>query len=420
MSTMASSPSNSTPPGALWQYVSVGDYQLPSDTVEQKIRSGIGALWKKFETEEESREAPLQAEADLRELSRVQTAAVAPDPDWLAAAEALDTRLAPWLADEAPDRPVVFLVVPPHGFREEILEAWAKRHNWQRVDAPDAEAVLAQDRQWMRGAFEGRRPWVFPRLERAFLRHARGLSLVRGLMDGLCAGRLGRGIVGCDSWAWAYLMKIWRGRPPRTLTSQAFGQERLEPWFGTLAAGTGRRRLDFRQSQDGRYVLPRVGEADEGDDAPTGTTRFLKHLAACARGIPGVALALWRASLRLGPENPPEDRDSADDDETDPPTAPHSTIWVAEWDAVRRPALPSERDRDMAFVTHTMLLHDGLAEGVLAETLPLSMSRIHQILSMLEETGAAAEDEGLWRITAPGYPAVRQFLQDEGYLTDPF
>jgi hypothetical protein len=417
---MASSPSNGDRSAALWQYVAAREYALPADTVEQKIRSGIGALWKKFESEEAPPESPVQPEADLRELSRLQANAVAPEPAASAAAEALDAALAPWLADPAPDHPVVFLVAPPHGFREKTLDAWTHRHQWQGVAPPDTEAILANDGQWMRDAFNDRQPWVFPCLERAFLRHARGLSLVRGLMDALSAGQLGRGVVGCDSWAWAYLMHIWRGRSPWSLAAQAFDHEHLAHWFGRLAAGAGQRHFDFRQARDGRYVLPPAGGTGEEDDTPPKTTSFLRHLAAHARGIPGIALALWRASLRLGPEDPPEDGADEGSDETPTPTAPHSTLWVAAWETVHRPSLPSEKDRDLAFIAHNLLLHDGLSEDLLAYTLPLSSPRIRQVLSKLEETGTAGVDGGRWRITAPGYPAVRQFLQNEGYLMDSF
>lgn len=417
---MESSESTGNAPPDLWEYVPLGDYKVPADTVEHQIRSGIGSLWKKFKAEESPPEAPVQADEDLRELSRAQMHGVAPEPDWTAAIESLDTRFEAWLADEIPAEPVAFMVLPPHSWRAEILTAWAKRRRWPLLEAPDPETVLAGGNGWMRDQFDDRPHWVFPHLNRCYMRHAHGLRMVRRLLDDMCAGRLGRGIAGCDSWAWAYLMRIWRGRQPTVLTAQAFDHERLERWFGVLSAGAGRRRLDFRQAKDGKYLLPPISETDQNEADSTKTGTFLKHLAACARGIPGISLAFWRKSLRLGTDN--ADNGAGDDEDTENEEHPSvdSTLWVTSWDEVRRPGLPSEKDPDLAFVTHALLLHDGMAADTMTEVLPVSMSRILQILSLMEEAGTAAETDGIWRITAPGYPASRQFLQEEGYLLDGF
>ena len=74
-------------------------------------------------------------------------------------------------------------------------------------------------------------PWVFPCLERAYLRHPEGLTMVRRFLANAYAGNLGRGIIGCDSWAWAFLRHVWRGRVPVTVTLQAFDETRLARHF---------------------------------------------------------------------------------------------------------------------------------------------------------------------------------------------
>lgn len=397
---------------AIWEYTSPDRYALPSDTVEQKIRSGIGALWKAFETEAAAPESPVKAKEKLEELSWTEISDVAPDPGLDAAVEALDTALSSRLSDGS----VVFVISPPHAWRREIMSEWARRAQWRLLEGPDARTLLSGSGEWMRDRFDSRSPWVLPHLENCYLRHPRSLKSIRHLLDIFCAGIPGTGVVGCDSWAWAYLMKIWNGRQSGLLSLQAFDRERLARWLEELAAGDGPRRRNFRQAIDGKYVLTPVGDVDEESRETPKTSSFLKHLAACSRGIPGVALALWRRALRLGPEN---DDDGDNETESSPPVDP-TTVWITEWDALRRPGLPSEKDRDLAFTAHTLLLHGGLDAEVLAEILPLSVSRVRQILSVLRETETAAEDDGVWRVTASGYPAVRQFLQSEGYLTDHF
>lgn len=397
----------------------MGEYTLPADTVEQKIRSGIGAFWKKFEAREPEPEAPVQAEGDLQGLSPGQMGSVAPDPVWTEAVEVLEARLSDWLADEPPARPVIFLVSPPHAFREEILAAWAMGRGWRILESPDPRHLLAGEEEWIPGRFDGVSNWVFPRLEDGFLRHAGSLGPVRRILDDLCAGRLGRGIVGCDSWAWAFLTRIWRGRSFAPIAVQAFDAGRLERWFGDLSAGAGRRRLDFRHPEDGRYVLPPLPENEDEKGKTPRSSGYLQHLAAWSRGIPGIALALWRKSLRIEWKRAGENGGGATE-ETGQRSAPDSTVWIAPWEAEGRPGLPAETDRDLAFAAHALLLHNGLPGEILTRILPLSPSRTRQALSLLEDCGAAAETEGIWRITALGYPAVREFLKNEGYLTDRF
>ena len=39
-------------------------------------------------------------------------------------------------------------------------------------------------------------------------------------------------------------------------------------------------------------------------------------------------------------------------------------------------------------------------------------------LHLLEASGLVEPDQGFWRVAPAAYPAVRQALQSEGYLTD--
>lgn len=96
------------------------------------------------------------------------------------------------------------------------------------------------------------------------------------------------------------------------------------------------------------------------------------------------------------------------------------TIWVTPWVEVPRPTLSSEADHHTAFVIHALLLHGGLPAPMLRHLLPTPAGRITEILDGLRVAGLAAVDEGRWRVTAIGYPPVREFLRGNGYLTDAF
>ena len=69
-------------------------------------------------------------------------------------------------------------------------------------------------------------------------------------------------------------------------------------------------------------------------------------------------------------------------------------------------------------VLHTLLIHGGLWSRILPELLPLSPMEILEHLYLLEASGLVESDQRFWRVTPAGYPAVRQVLQSEGYLTD--
>ena len=70
------------------------------------------------------------------------------------------------------------------------------------------------------------------------------------------------------------------------------------------------------------------------------------------------------------------------------------------------------------FVLHTLLLHDGLPGQLLSQVLPFPESQTQGSLQSLRVAGVVARDQDRWRVTAAGYPAVRRFLQSEGYLVD--
>ncbi len=77
-----------------------------------------------------------------------------------------------------------------------------------------------------------------------------------------------RWLVGCDSWAWAYLSKALKVDTvfPMPFILEGFDQERLKIWFQQLAAASGKDNFVFRQLDSGKYVLPpATGEEVSGE-----------------------------------------------------------------------------------------------------------------------------------------------------------
>lgn len=406
----ASTSKDEAPP--LWEYVPAAAFSLPSAAVSHIARNRLFVLRRLLRQENTANEASLKPEAKLRVLPEKQLARVAPAPAWDEAAAALHTALTEWLAQKEAPAPVVLLVRPPHSGQTGILTAWAEQQTKKVFQSPSPEQVLAGDEDWFPHPQDDEEPWVFAALERAYLRHASGISLVRRFLDRASSGALGRGIISCDSWAWAYLQRIWHGRLPATLTLQAFDKDRLSRCFHELANGSRRKPLRFFQTNNRHTVLP----TEDPDTAPGEKSGFLHALAAHSRGNLGVAWAVWRASLR----SEPDDVEVAAAASAEAPGSRLSTVWVQAWEELELPELPPGSGQDEAIVLHALLLHNGLPLDTVQQCLPLSPNQVMETLLRLEDAGLLAHRAPLWQVTDLGYPAARRFLQAGGYLVDAF
>ncbi len=399
----------------LWQYVPADDYKLPATSVEHTVRIGIAGLWQRLRPSKPKTETLFEAEDDLQTLSGTILDQIASPPDWCVATSALTAALETWLnSNQANHQPVV-IVGAPHTNNAEILSLWAQEQKWRVIESPTAEDILAQNENWLDQLAGDDTPWVLPSLERCYLRHAQGLALIRRLFDQLCSDRASQGVIGCDSWAWAYLRHIWSGQLPLVFMAQAFTHQSLEAWFQSLAAGSDLAPFLFRQQDNGKYVLePPPESAEEIDQAPE-ISNFLERLASHSRGIPGVAWALWRQSLQgegdFSEALSEEERRQVHQNRA-------SKIWVTPWEQLKQPSFPADFSQAQAFILHTLLLHNGLPANLLAQLLSLSATEVFQHLYSLQAAGLVESGAEVWRVSPLGYPVTRQFLQDEGYLTD--
>jgi hypothetical protein len=316
------------------------------------------------------------------------------------------------------------VVGSPYSGTAEALTQWARLRGIPIIEPPSPAEVLSGGEAWLQSNLSGGTDafLVIPRLEGCYLRHALGLDLTRRLL-GRLLGERRRCVIGCSSWAWAYLSTVLdlEKIAPQPWTLDALDQDNLQQWLGTLAAQGGGPQTLFRQADSGALVIPSAsGVADRfavGKDTreQPGQTEpepspFLAELAAYARGNPGLAWHLWRHSLRVTPR--------LEGDASQASEAAGLTIWVEPWESVKPPELPKPCGRALLFVLHALLLHDGVAEGQLTRLLPLSGFEVLRMLTALEGSGLAEPGEGGWRVTGLGYPVVRQRLSREGYLVD--
>ncbi len=408
------SPENTKHPRLLWEIVPSEDYHLPLAPVTHNVRNRITAIRRLFRSHKHETTSPFTAKDTLRPLSQCQIDHIAPSQHGYTPARILEKGLGEWPGQENPGQPVRVMIGPPESGHPQMLRAWAEKHGWQLLRPPSAEQILAGDDIMLSRQIAPGRPWVFPTLERAYMRHPEGLSLIRRFLNAAFAGTLGRGIIGCNSWAWAYLRHVWRGRVPAPFCLQACDAGTLAEHFQRLADPSGNRQILFRQSDNGLPVLPPLNPGPLSSE----TSNFLHFLAPRCRGIFGIARAVWRTSLRTEPEAKIAENEAKD--ETGAPGTFHQTVWVIPWSQLSLPELSSTAGRDEAFVLHALLLHDGVDSQFLPAVLPLSTGQIQETLSRLHERGLVAPRTNLWQVTALGYPAVRRFLHARGYLVDQF
>jgi hypothetical protein len=135
------------------------------------------------------------------------------------------------MAAAGPSRPVRFVVGQPFCGLGETLGLWGSSHDAVSVAPPSFEDILAGGGRWFESLGGGDGLWVLPSLEHCYLRHAHGLELVRRFLDLAQSGRLGRGVIGCDSWAWAYLRHVWPIDQADAVTLQAFAAPHWPPFW---------------------------------------------------------------------------------------------------------------------------------------------------------------------------------------------
>ena len=393
----------------LWQFVPLPNYSRPEQAAASAAVAALTSLKHIFRNSPKE-ESPVMQEDKLRSLPEVQLEHLVHPIDWSTVSCALDTGLSEQIDDSSASPGVRFVIGQPHCGHADIVTAWAARHGAQVIVPPSQEEILASEGNWPVAWPAAGQAWALPSLERCFLRHASGLALVRKLLEDVASGRAGTGLIGCDSWAWAYLQRVSSLPQPAALTLQAFDGPRLSRLFSQLATPKGRQQLHFRNARSGRDTLTVPYEGDSVSDE-------IVKLAAHCRGNVGTARSYWRQRLRAIPE-PEADVNAAKSTVPGEAGPDAKVIWVSA--TLPEPALPAEANEDVAIVLHALLLHNGLTDAALREVVPLPHHLSVAIVLRLQRQSLLEQREGRWIVSAPGYELVRQWLRGRDFLTDGF
>jgi hypothetical protein len=394
----------------LWRFVRLDQYARAMDPAREAVREGILGLLDHLQKSEIASEAFLMR-TGLASVPAYLMERVAAQPDWTVQTPALNQALGAWAREEQPASPIQVAIGAPHSGVSTALATWAKELGWRLVVAPTYEQILEGGGDWLKQfSHNQEKPLVIPKFEHLYLRHHAGLSLVRRLLDWLWSTKR-RCLIGCDSWAWAYLTRALQidTLVPHPITLAAFDYEHLRVWLQELASHS--ERFVFRQTDNGHIVLPPAVSAKSGETEEVAD--YLRHLAAFSRGIPGVAWATWRYSLQYGIDESVQAKaqETAEQDQ-------HLTIWVKAWSQLNLPELPRPVTQPHLFVLHALLLHGGLTTKGLAQVLPLSATEVIESIHRLGPAGLIETAGDRYQVAAMSYPVVRKVLSQEGYLVD--
>ncbi len=394
----------------IWQYIPYDEYSAPTAVSEllrrrftgfrQWLRAKLGLSEQKPDSDHEKFDpAPSKL---IEQLT--------PRLDWAPAADALVEAFDDWPnSDKQPPR---FLISPPGSGTAEVAHKFAEQCEATLIEAPSVEELLKSDDLWekYRQSLSEKNDSVFviPRLERFYLRKEHGLDLVRQLLHWVFTVRPPL-LVGCNSWAWAYLRKLGfvqnLASPPLVLAP--LDAERLQRWLNLADNSAAKTVSQISRMDTGQTVFANAnGEANDTD-----ASQVCQQLAAASRGIPAVALALWRRSLRVNPTKSNDDDSTLDE--------PH-TVWTMPVTKLSLPKLPSEVDSLHRYVLHAILVHGGLWTDTLFRLLPFSQVNVARGLSDLEAAGITESHDEELQISPLAYPVIRQHLCDEGFLVDDF
>jgi len=409
----------------LWEFVPLNQYRKPIAPKREKVRNGISSFWKQFHPE------MYAARLNKRKLGSIPPFLLnraAPSPDLEQIINALGTALKGWFTNQESQGEIKVVVGAPGSYLDEVVTNLARQNGWRIIGMPSTQEILSGGDKWLENFTKGEmKPLVIPRLGKCFLRHQEGLQLLSRLLDWLQLTKR-RCLLACDSWAWAYLSKVIQIDVvlPLPLSLAPLDGARLQFWLPTLSSRDNG-RFEFRNVLNGQTLFPTLDNfADEiqNNARPghmewygdwVGVSHYFKQLAAYSRGLPQVVWHLWRQSLQMM------------HDENTQITAKGSkgskryTVWVQPWAKLELPIIPRNAQTEEAMVLHTLLLHGGAPFNLIEFLLPLSYDQVRRILHNLLVHGfVETRAGGVWQIPLLAYPAVRQFMKDEGFMVDEF
>ena len=370
----------------LWEVVELDQFRTPEQTQASQWRRSLRSI-STWLGGKNSTEQQVKDESELRALPGVRLAHLVPPIDWAPAASALGQQL------EGQDAPLTFFITTPYSGHASVVTHWAETHQVACLAPPTLSEIAEGSTQWVEQCVN-QREWAIPALERYFIRHTQGIQGVREFLERALSGRLGKGVIGCDSWTYAFLQHVIGIDGAPVFTLQSMEGEQLARYFAQIATHSGEPPPVY-STRTGKQVLF-DSASNQKSKAPN---KELQRLAAHCRGHIGLAWHYWRERLR---------EPKAGDDEA---------LWLV--DALAEAELAVDTGDIATLVLHALMVHGGLDDDSLGEVLPFSHHEALNARLALQRKGIVSSCEGRWQIAPLSYASVRQLLESRNYLVDP-
>lgn len=446
--------------------IPIEEWSLPGASVSRTLVGTVRYWLEQLRTEITRGDESFESLDGLPELSTEQLHKMAPEPDYVAHGQAVADAIQRLRDEEQCRRSVLLLIAPPFSGIAQALGCFPNCKTTREVQEYPEQTVgkgyrlilppdnLLMDEEaarlwWQRQPLD--QPWVISELAAFWRRHHDGLALVQELLRLLAADRAGEGVIGCSSWCWQFWSSYYPDAQLTPWVPAPMTNERLGLWLQQLMYRNNDQIPVVRTTTDGLYVLPlELPDDCAGDKEKKKKKKKRKHanllrnLAADSRGIPGVALAIWRRALRAQSETDADDTADKSQEQGDA-SDNNAHSWVAPLGQLRLPVMPASPERNIGLVLHALLLHDGLTTEDLSlvtaiqePDLSLALSRLmradiisantsvigaieHRPSADLETPAGEMDSESnVWRVTPLGYPTTRRHLQSWGFPVDVF
>ena len=356
--------SDSCPSTFEWKSIHLDEYKTPSEPPTEAVRLGLRSWWQQLVKRRHPTPAEDNHPPDLTSAPAHILAYLVPTLDWNQIHSSMMATV--WSQHDFAASPCALFVAPPYCEVGEAVLEWAQAEGAIFLPEPTVVQILDSPRDWFQSwPKDTTTQIVIPALERCFLRHQRGLHLVRQLIDDLVSARR-RCVIVCNSWSWAFLehacpTNLISARP---WTSAPLAAPDLQQIFAHFMRQTTGTDFAFRRANNGKITLPMTPEDQENY-----SDEFLTHVAAHSRGNPVVAWAIWQRSLLVSAEIAEQEEENSarvvgDQDQ-------RRNIWVQSWEKLQEPPLPFPIEDRTAFVLHAILLHNGLSTPLLHRLLPV-------------------------------------------------
>ncbi|MDX1637685.1 MAG: hypothetical protein R3281_06935 [Balneolaceae bacterium] len=391
-----------------FQFEPYTEHKVPSGFV---LRTEVTSFWNKiFHTPAED-DHPEPAAGDLERLSDRNLERVVPEIQSDKWYQALD-KLTEVFTDQRKRGPLV-IVTQPYSMLTSVIKSWAEQRNRQLVSAPELSGDLANSSNNLLPGSD----WIIPDLRSWFERSPDGLQNIRALLSYIQAAASTRGIVVCSSWAWNYLDKAvgLKTFDTRAYTLRSLDAEALAGYLLGYAERATGREVEFCNSTNGKYVLHRQTDPQDRDKKEVQFNDLIEQLASYSRGNMTLAFRFWSNCLRTEP-----DTDIEESKQQEKMGNGTLTYWVIPWSEQDLPVVPAGFNWLQNTILHTLIIHGSLDTAQFSRLLPHTEDERNRAFADLEQHELVETRNDRYRVAMEAYPAVRQHLAQNGFLTDKF